>query len=790
MNTSALTGRCNAALHLLLVLAMLLAGGCAAPQSTRESDSVFFWHDWEGADAELLNHLLARYAEANASKHVVETALAPGLMASEFAMRFAEGTEPDMLLTDAATAQELIQLGYIKDLTGLVDTSSIYEPALSFVRAGDHLYGLPFTISTQVLFYNREHLPDPPANFTQLVEQIARPGFELGLNTQFQEAYWGLRLFGAKAYDQDGRIQMDRGAITNWLTELKNIQSEAGFVLSNDQDQLRQAFVDEIIEMYVADAKEHDELQGLLGDKLGVTRLPVTVAGNPAGPLLQGTVLLISQNAGNVETERALHLAGFLTNPQQQVQFTQSSIGRLPANKLVRISPAMLPIVVELSKQIRSAVPIALDQRDAWDKVAERSQTLYRAVLEGLADIYSGVAELESILDAELGQGPQPMTAATVCPSITPGRQITLTLWHGWTDADAALLEQMQDEFHTLCPEITIVSERVAGNNELYARYRAAASTGGGPDILVDSTQWTAALAQDGLIRSLNDSVDIASLSEVVPSAIDSLRYEGRLYGYPESARSLALIYNPTLVPDPPQTLDDLLLAVDLTHQFAMPLSYFYGYWGLSAFGGRTFDDDQHAVLDQGGMVEWLQWLRDANARPGFAFTTDRSAAEQRFIDREAAFLISGSWSLPVLYAAMPREEVAVAMLPAGPVKVAGPMLEVEAFMLNPQADDDTVAAALAFAAFVTSQSNEQRLMATGVHVPANVTVDAGQEPNIAGFRTQTHTAVPVTQDRRWDVVFAYGDDLYRDTVLGDLPPAEAVSAFTKLINETNAMLP
>jgi maltose-binding protein MalE len=274
-----------------------------------------------------------------------------------------------------------------------------------------------------------------------------------------------------------------------------------------------------------------------------------------------------------------------------------------------------------------------------------------------------------------------------------------------------------------------------------------------------------------------------------VPNAVNSLRYRGQLYGYPEAARSLALIYNPKLVHHPPQTLDDLLLQVDLEHKFAMPLSFFYNFWGLGAFGGRLFNEDRTAMLDQGGMVEWLQWLREAASRPGFIFTDGRAPAEDLFIDREAAFLVTGPWSLPKLYNAMPKDEIAVSMLPAGPVNMAGPILEVEAFMLNPEADDDTVQAGLAFARFVANRTNQQRLMATGVHVPANVMVDTSADPIISGFQAQTHTAFPAIQDHNWTVVFENGDRLYQETVLDGRSPDEAVAEFTDLVNTTNAAL-
>jgi maltose-binding protein MalE len=350
-------------------------------------------------------------------------------------------------------------------------------------------------------------------------------------------------------------------------------------------------------------------------------------------------------------------------------------------------------------------------------------------------------------------------------------------------------LNELITDFNKLCPDIRIIAERDANNDGLNQRYRESVTAGGGPDLLLDSTEFLATLAANDQIRPISDVIDPTRLTQFVPSTVQAMRHNGLMYGYPEASRSIALIYNPTLIANPPQTLDDLLLQVDLDNQFAMPLTFFYSFWGLGAFGGRLFDEDRQAILDQGGMVEWLQWLRDAAALPGFVFTDARPAAEDLFIEGEAAFLVSGPWSLPRLYANMPKESIAVTMLPAGPRNVASPMLEVEAFMFNPQASDDQVQAGLAFVRFVTSRQSQERLLATGVHVPANVTVDTSADPVISGFRNQTHTAYPAVQDEYWNVVLAEGDGVYHATVLEGADIEQAVAGFNFLVNATNASL-
>ena len=44
---------------------------------------------------------------------------------------------------------------------------------------------------------------------------------------------------------------------------------------------------------------------------------------------------------------------------------------------------------------------------------------------------------------------------------------------------------------------------------------------------------------------------------------------------------------------------------------------------GLGAFGGSLFDADGQLTLSQGGFINWLDFLQQAQALPGFILDTD-----------------------------------------------------------------------------------------------------------------------------------------------------------------------
>lgn len=772
-----------AALLAVALAAVLLVSGCAQTSlpGTESGASILFWHDWQGADAALLDELLESFHQLRPDFAVIDAPLSQVDITQDFADRFAEGTEPDLVLTDARAAQELIARGMVKELSAYgIQPDAFQAAALSIVSDDDKIYALPFALSTQLLFYNKSLVPAAPKTLEELRVATLQSDAAMGLNTSFLDAYWGLRTFGGRSYDAAGDFTLDQGALTNWLTALTSIQGAAGFVLSDNQAQLREQFMQNELAFYVADSSEVNQLSEALGENLGIAPLPLGENGNPAGPLLQASVLLISANAGERETEEALQLAQFLTNSQQQSLLAVSDVGYLSAVNTVYLSPSMPDVVVQLATQLGSAVPVTLAQRTLWDAVAERGQSLYRSVLEGVLEEQAAANQLVAFVDQL--QGKEAGVHSIACPALSGSDPFTLTVWHSWSKVEGEVLGRLANDFHAACPQVALELTHVGNSTTLNTRYRNAAALGAGPHVLLDSTQWMAQLAEDELIRPLDNDLQPGEMGTFIPAAVNVVQYDDLLYAYPESVRSVALIYNPTMITTPPKTLHELLLQVDSEHPLAMPLTFFYAYWGLAAFGGEIVDQDGALQFDQAAAAGWLDWLHTAARRPGFHFTSGRAEAEYMFLQRDIAFLISGPWSLPRLQAEMPADEIAVALLPSGPANRAAPILEVEGVMLNSSNSRDADAAGLAFARFLGGTDSGTALAATGAHVPANVTVPLAETPLLATLSAQAQMSAGVVQDSRWLRVFAAGGELYNSTVRGDAVTADAVAAFANAI--------
>jgi maltose-binding protein MalE len=443
----------------------------------------------------------------------------------------------------------------------------------------------------------------------------------------------------------------------------------------------------------------------------------------------------------------------------------------------VRYDTSSPAAVLELARQSRTATAIPFDLRPVWESITTAGDPLNFRVLEGVLPASEGIPLLAAAIASQYGLANPELTSEELCPAVGPQ---ALTLWHAWTEAETAALVEIVDEFEAFCPGITIELQAQDPSKQR-ERYTAAVRAGGGPDMQLESTQWSILLAQQGVLRDLTEEINQEWLEPLLPTAVAAMRYNQRLYGFPESVKSLGLYYNADLVEDPPLTLEDLLFQVDAEHRFAMPILYFYGYWGMTAFGGGLYDASGAVIPDKGGLEQWLAWLSEAKRRPGMLFTDSRRTAEEAFAAGQAAYFVSGPWSLANLQDQL-GDKLRVAPLPAGPQGPGRPLLEVESVLFNPAISDGKLAAGLAFARYLTGKASQERLLATGQHISANIKVDLRDYPILQMFRFQANLAAVVYEGEEWLPIDAAGSAAYDEVLNQGREPVDAVADYNAVV--------
>lgn len=370
----------------------------------------------------------------------------------------------------------------------------------------------------------------------------------------------------------------------------------------------------------------------------------------------------------------------------------------------------------------------------------------------------------------------------------------SLTLWHGWTGGEAdALNSQIIPAWQAANPGISIEVLAVPFD-QLKNKYQTEAATGGGPDLLIGPADWVGELASADLIAPMDDLLPAGALDAYVPAAVDALRYDGKLYGLPESIETVALYYNTDLVPTPPTSSAELVqMAADInaadpnTYGFALFSNFYHPAGYLFGWGGQLFDENNRSALDSPETVSFLNWLKDLTSQPGIYQQNDDGAISSLFKEGKAGMVINGPWALSDYQNALGADKVGVAELPVisqngdAPAK---PFLGVKHIMINSNASGDQAALAAKFAEFFTGAEVGAILAESAGHLPANTGVDLSGNPIAGAFVAQAANSTPMPTIPEMGQVWTPAQEMIGKVLAGDATAEAAAAEAAKTIND------
>lgn len=216
------------------------------------------------------------------------------------------------------------------------------------------------------------------------------------------------------------------------------------------------------------------------------------------------------------------------------------------------------------------------------------------------------LAILLSLFAAQGGHG-QVATAATaeatVAPTATPkplaSQEGSLTIW---VDRERVpMIEKVSKAFEDKY-KVPIRVQQL-GFGDIRDQLKIAGPAGEGPDIIIGAHDWLGELVVNGLLTPLDLGDKLKSFD---PVSIKAFTYDGKLYGLPYLVEAVALYYNKDLVPQPPQTWDELkAIAKKLQDDKKVDQGYvlqqadpYHTYPIISGFGGYVFGRDQQGSYD------------------------------------------------------------------------------------------------------------------------------------------------------------------------------------------------
>ena len=197
-------------------------------------------------------------------------------------------------------------------------------------------------------------------------------------------------------------------------------------------------------------------------------------------------------------------------------------------------------------------------------------------------------------------------------------------------------------------------------------------------DLAIVPHHWLGQLAQREVIGELPAERAQFLRQRLVGQALLAVSNGDRVLGYPISAEVLGLIYDPTVFPHPPRTIDEILATrfPQGVIPFALDVSSSTDLAPLvGSLQGRLIDADGNLVWSQPAVVETLERLRPAWGTPAgwraFRGSDLESLQVQLYASGRLAAFVGGPWLLPALeavgrpFAVMPIPEFSGAPAPA-----------------------------------------------------------------------------------------------------------------------------
>ncbi|MCB8988915.1 MAG: extracellular solute-binding protein, partial [Ardenticatenaceae bacterium] len=643
----------------------------------------------------------------------------------------------------------------------LIQDMQPYQPATQDYLSGavqtltyqDKLYGLPLSLRPMALYYNTQLVSAPAATLDEWLDQAAN-GASVALNTNFRPAFWGIQAFGGQAFDEQRRVILDQGGFANWLNWLRNAQDAPGMILSRDEASLRDLFFTGKAAYYTGSPDDLVDAKAALGiDNVAVSVLPAGPIG-PSGPLLDVEAIYFNHASAPTQTETAVLLAQFLTNASQSSTMMRE-IGRVPANRTVKVDPRLNPAVAGFAAQARTAVPVP--NIPPMETLVALGDDIYKAVLEGVLE----PAEATVLLTGQVNDAYGFATVETA-PNNCQASGV-LRIWHPWTGRQAQAIDKFAADFAASCANATVLTTQVS-ERELFDLYTAGRVDEGRytlPDLILGPSTWLVPFGQAESIQPITDNVTTETRQRFIPAALNTLAIDNNLYGLPLWMQFETLYYNSSLVNDPPASLDELLQQTTADKSAALPTNFIESYWGARAYGAQLFTEEYRLDLADTGFVDWLTWLLQAQKEPGIFLDENSVLLQTTFYSGGAAFLVGPTSALGNLERAMDGDQLRAAKLPAGPNGEAAPWLQTAAFFVTAGISEEQRNLALDFMEFATNRANQTYLMSEARMPPVNINVSTENDPVMAVFVQNVASAFVPPNVPQIMAVLDNGDQVY-----------------------------
>ena len=315
-----------------------------------------------------------------------------------------------------------------------------------------------------------------------------------------------------------------------------------------------------------------------------------------------------------------------------------------------------------------------------------------------------------------------------------PDTRPRIRIWHQKISAERDLFHEHIRRFNATHPE-AVVETLYKENEELRNLFVIAAVAGQGPEIIYGPADNIGVLVTTETVRALEEVFPPDFFERFAPQGLVGWKGKQWLAG-DQIGNHLTLVYNKKLVPNPPQTLEELVtigksLTRDLNgdgkmDEYGLTWNYrepFFFIPFLTGFGGWVMDESGRPTLDNERTAQALQFVLDLRDKHQIIPREgDYEIADMLFKEQRTAMIINGPWS----WGGYKIPEVSmVAPLPRNAATGAWcePMISAKGYSINATARPEKLPVIRELIAYLTSPQVQAEMATTLATTPTDKAV-------------------------------------------------------------------
>lgn len=316
-------------------------------ESEEGKTNISFWHAMSGSNGEELEDVVEKFNEQSDSVEV--KAIYQGSYDDSLTkLRAVGGSEeaPAIVQVFEIGTKYMSESGFITPMQEFIDedefdVSDLEENILSYYEIDDQLYSMPFNTSNAVMYYNKDMFErsgldpeDPPSTFGEVTEAAQKIrdeedayGFTMGTIGWFveellanQDALYLDNDNGRDGEATEALVNSEEGLkIFEWLDEMNKADTFRNY--GSDWEDPRGPFFAEQVGMYLDSTANTAEVIKNSDFEVGTAHLPVADGTDPAGVVVGGASLWITNQVDEDDQDAAFEFVKFLTEAEVQAEW-------------------------------------------------------------------------------------------------------------------------------------------------------------------------------------------------------------------------------------------------------------------------------------------------------------------------------------------------------------------------------------------------------------------------------------------------------------------------------------